>query len=149
MSIDQLSPSGTEVVDVRNPATGQLVGSVAVQSAEAVAAVVDELRTHQPSWEALGPDARAVWLRKLRDWLLDNESRLIDILAAETGKPRVEAAFEVMVTCDAINYYADRARKFLAEKKLRPHGPLTATKKLTRVYRPYPVVGVITPWNFP
>ena len=55
MSIDQLSPSGTEVVDVRNPATGELVGRVAVQSAEAVAAVVDELRTHQSSWEALGP----------------------------------------------------------------------------------------------
>ena len=149
MSIDQLSPPGTEVVDVHNPATGELVGSVAVQSAEAVTAVVDELRAHQSSWEALGPDARAAWLRKLRNWLLDNESRLVDILAAETGKPRVEAAFEVMVTCDAINYYADRARKFLAEKRFRPHGPLTSTKKLTRVYRPYPVVGVITPWNFP
>lgn len=149
MSIDQLSPPGTEVVEVRNPATGELVGSVAVKSADAVAAVVDELRTQQPSWEALGPEARAAWLRKLRNWLLDNESRLIDILAAETGKPRVEAAFEVMVTCDVINYYADRAPKFLAEKKFRPHGPLTATKKLTRVYRPYPVVGVITPWNFP
>ena len=49
MSIDQLSPSGTEVV---------------VQSAEAVAAVVDELRGHQPSWEALGPDGRAAWLRR-------------------------------------------------------------------------------------
>ena len=149
MSIDQLSPPGTELVEVRNPATGELVGSVAVQSAEAVAAVVDELRTHQSSWEELGPDARAGWLRKLRNWLLDNESRLIDILVAETGKPRVEARFEVMVTCDAINYYADRARKFLAEKKFRPHGPLTTTKKLSRVYRPYPVVGVITPWNFP
>ena len=41
-----------------------------------------------------------------------------------------------MVTCDAINYYADRARKYLGEKKFRPHGPLTATKKLTRVYTP-------------
>ena len=62
MSIDQLSPSGTEAVAVHNPATGELVGTVAVQSAEAVAAVVDELRGHQPSWEALGPDARAAWL---------------------------------------------------------------------------------------
>jgi betaine-aldehyde dehydrogenase len=43
-------------------------------------------------------------LRKLRNWLLDNESRLIDVLAAETGKPRAEAAFEIMVTYDAINY---------------------------------------------
>jgi len=55
VSIDQLSPSGTEVVEVRNPATGEVVGRVAVQSAETVAAVVDELRTHQSSWEALGP----------------------------------------------------------------------------------------------
>ena len=119
MSIDQLSPSGTEVVDVRNPATGQLVGSVAAQSAEAVAAVVDELRAHQSSWEALGPDARAVWLRKLRDWLLDNESRLVDIVGAETAKPRVEAAFEVMVTCDAINYYAHRARSSSPKRSSR------------------------------
>jgi betaine-aldehyde dehydrogenase len=104
VSIDQLSPSGTEVVDVRNPATGEVVGRVAVQSAETVAAVVDELRTHQSSWEALAPGARAVWLRKLRNWLLDNESRLIDVLAAETGKPRAEAAFEIMATYDAINY---------------------------------------------
>ena len=31
----------------------------------------------------------------------------------------------------------------------RSFSPLAATKKLTTVYRPYPVVGVITPWNFP
>jgi acyl-CoA reductase-like NAD-dependent aldehyde dehydrogenase len=149
VSIEQLSPSSAAVIDVRNPATGEVIGSVAAQPAQAVVAVVDGLRTHQSSWEALGPDGRAVWLRKLRNWLLDNESHLIDILSAETGKPRAEARFEVMVTCDVINYYADRARKYLAENKFRPHGPLTSTKKLTSVYRPYPVVGVITPWNFP
>ena len=55
VSIDQLSPSGTEVVDVRNPATGQLVGSVAVQSAEAVAAVVDELRAISRPGRRWGP----------------------------------------------------------------------------------------------
>lgn len=149
MSIDQLSPSGTETITVRNPATGAVVGTVSAQAAETVATVVADLRSHQPSWEALGPRARADWLRKLRDWLLDNESRLVDVLCAETGKPRAEATFEIMVTCDAINYYADRARKFLADEKFRPHGLLTATKKLTKVYRPYAVVGVISPWNFP
>jgi acyl-CoA reductase-like NAD-dependent aldehyde dehydrogenase len=149
VSIDHLPPSATEAITVRNPATGDVVGSVAVHSAEAVTAVVDELRSRQASWEALGPGTRAVWLRRLRDWLLDNESRLIDVLCAETGKPRAEATFEIMVTCDAINYYADRARKFLGPEKLRPHNLLTASKKLTKVYRPYPVVGVIAPWNFP
>ncbi len=149
MSIDQLSPSGIQTITVRNPATGDVVGTVPAQSDETVATVVANLRSHQPSWEALGPTARAEWLRKLRNWLLDNEFRLVDVLCAETGKPRAEATFEIMVTCDAINYYADRARRFLAEEKVRPHGLLTASKKLTQVYRPYPVVGVITPWNFP
>ena len=149
MTIDQFSPPATEAIDVHNPATGEVVGTVEMQSADSVAGVVDELRSHQPSWEELGPDGRAVWLRKLRDWLLDNESRLVDVVVAETGKPRAEAGFEVMLTCDAINYYADRARKFLAEEKFRPHGLLTSSKRLTKVYRPYPVVGIITPWNFP
>jgi acyl-CoA reductase-like NAD-dependent aldehyde dehydrogenase len=138
-----------DVITVHSPATGEVVGSMAVRAADAVTAVVGDLRLHQPAWEGLGPSARAVWLRKLRDWLLDNETRLVDILHAETGKPRAEATFEIMVTCDAINYYADRARKFLADEKPRPHGLLTASKRLTKVYRPYPVVGVITPWNFP
>jgi acyl-CoA reductase-like NAD-dependent aldehyde dehydrogenase len=149
VSIDQLSSSAAEPIVVHNPATGLPVGTVTVQSAEAVVAVVDELRSHQTSWESAGPAARVSWLRKLRDWLLDNESHLVDVLCSETGKPRAEATFEIMVTCDAINYYADRAAKFLADEKLRPHGLLTASKKLTKVYRPYPVVGVITPWNFP
>jgi acyl-CoA reductase-like NAD-dependent aldehyde dehydrogenase len=147
--IDQLQPSAAEAIAVRNPATGEVIGSVEVQPAEAVSAVVGELRSQQPAWEALGPRARAVWLRRFRDWLLDNESQLVDVLCAETGKPRAEATFEIMVTCDAINYYADRAGKFLADERPRSHGLLTAGKKLTKVYRPYPVVGVITPWNFP
>jgi acyl-CoA reductase-like NAD-dependent aldehyde dehydrogenase len=149
VSIDHDLASTTGAVPVHNPATGAVVGHMVVQSTESVAAVVDGLRSHQPSWEALGPAARAEWLRKLRDWLLDNETRLAEVLCSETGKPRAEAAFEIMVTCDVINYYADRARKFLADEKVRPHGLLTAAKKLTKVYRPYPVVGVITPWNFP
>ena len=149
MSIDELSRSAPDAVDVHNPATGTLVGTVPVKSAEAVTAVVEDLRAHQPSWETLGPRGRAVWLRKLRDWLLDNESRLVDVLQAETGKPRPEAALEVLLACDVINYYTDHAVEFLAEEKVRPHGLMTASKSLTRVYRPYPVVGVITPWNFP
>jgi acyl-CoA reductase-like NAD-dependent aldehyde dehydrogenase len=149
MTNGHLAPSAPQTVDVHNPATGVVVGNVAVHSADSVASVVSELRSHQRSWEALGPDARAVWLRWLRNWMLDNESRLVDVLVAETGKPRTAAAFEVMVTCDAINYYARRARKFLSEETTRPHGLLTLSKRLTKVYRPYAVVGVITPWNFP
>ena len=149
MSVDHHRASDPDTVAVHHPATGAVVGQMAVQSTESLAAVVAALRSRQPSWEALGPATRADWLRRLRDWLLDNETRLADVVRSETGKPRAEATLEIMLTCDAINYYADRARTFLADETLRPHGLLTASKRLTKVYRPYPVVGVITPWNFP
>ena len=40
-------------------------------------------------------------------------------------------------------------KKYIGDEKLRPHSALTASKQLKIQYRPYPVVGVISPWNFP
>ena len=50
---------------------------------------------------------------------------------------------------DLINFYGTKAAKFIGEESVRPHTPLLAAKKLRVQYRPYPVVGVISPWNFP
>ncbi|NNH70929.1 aldehyde dehydrogenase family protein [Nocardia uniformis] len=136
-------------MEVRNPASGQVVGEVDVQTSDHVSAAVRTLRQRQPSWERLGPRGRATWLRRLRDWLLDNESDLLDRIQSETGKPRQEALLEVTLACDAINYFSDHAAEFLADERIRPHGLLTIPKSRLRVYRPHPVVGVISPWNFP
>jgi acyl-CoA reductase-like NAD-dependent aldehyde dehydrogenase len=48
-----------------------------------------------------------------------------------------------------IDYVAGHAERFLADEHPRSFNPLAMAKKLTTTYRPYPVVGVITPWNFP
>jgi betaine-aldehyde dehydrogenase len=138
-----------ESIEVRNPATGEVVGTVPVRTAAEVDAAVGRVRAQQPAWQALGPGGRAQWLRTLRDWLLDNEAHVVEQIQAETSKPRTEARIEISVVCDAINYFADRAAKFLADEKGRPHGLLTANKALTIAYYPYPVVGIVTPWNFP
>ncbi|MFI9387070.1 aldehyde dehydrogenase family protein [Kutzneria sp. NPDC052558] len=141
--------SERELLDVRNPADGRVVGRVPNEGPKVVADAVTALRAAQTAWEALGPKGRGVWLGKLRDWLLDNESRLTDVLQSETVKPRAEAALEVPFICDVINYYARNAPAFLADEKVRASGPMSLPKRLRTVYRPYPVVGVITPWNFP
>ncbi len=124
-------------VVVRCPADGRVVGEVPNRSRDDVAEAVRVLRLAQPEWEALGTKGRARWLRRLRDWLLDNADHIAGVLQSETGKPRAEAAIEAPLTCDIINYW------------VRPHGPLGLAKRLTTVLRPYPVVGVISPWNFP
>jgi acyl-CoA reductase-like NAD-dependent aldehyde dehydrogenase len=136
-------------LEVRSPADGSVIASVAEQSAEQVRAAVGRLRGSQPAWEALGPTSRGAWLGRLRDWLFDNDERVAKVLQRETGKPWQEASLEVPFAIDVLEYYRRRAGRFLADSHPRPHNLLTATKRLTVHYRPYPVVGVICPWNNP
>ena len=141
--------AATESITVTNPATGEPVGSVPVDSTGDVAAAVARIRSNQPAWEALGFKGRRRWLNELRDWLLDNSDRVADTLKAETGKVRAEATIETPYLADQINFYGSKAEKFLGEQKVRPNSLLAASRKLRLQYRPYPVVGLISPWNFP
>lgn len=136
-------------IEVRNPASGELVGTVAIASAEDVAEATRALRRAQPAWEAIGPGGRKKWLLKLQDWVIDNAEELADAIQSETGKPRIDARVEIAFTVDQLGYWARNAAKFLADQSAPPHTPLMRVKQLTTVYQPYQVVGVITPWNFP
>src|SRR5512133_84642 len=136
------------IFDVTSPADGSVIASLPDECAE-VRAAVAQLRRNQPAWEALGPNGRGEWVGRLRDWLFDNDDRIAELLQRETGKPWQEATLEVPTAIDLIEYYRKRAGEFLADSHPRPHGLLTASKRLTIAYRPYPVVGVICPWNFP
>ena len=136
-------------IDVRNPADGTVVGQVPVDTAETVAAKACELRLFQPEWEAIGADGRKSWLLKFQGWILDNADHLTDVLQSETGKPRAEASAEAPASADMLNYFAQNAGAFLADRHPKAHSPLMRTKRLTTRYAPYPVVGLIIPWNFP
>jgi acyl-CoA reductase-like NAD-dependent aldehyde dehydrogenase len=148
-AVNGASAVGAERIEVLNPATGRPVRSVAVDSPERVAETVARVRANQAEWEALGIEGRYRWLGKLRDWLLDNEERVTDTMVAETGKVRGDAANEPAYLADLINFYGTRAAGFIGEEAIRPHTPLLAAKKLRVQYRPHPVVGIISPWNFP
>jgi len=139
----------TEQIEVLNPANGETIATISADPPAAVAATVARVRANQADWEAMGIEGRYHWLGKLRDWLLDNSERVADTMQAETGKVRADTAIESIYLTDLINFYGTKAAKFLAEENVRPHSPLMATKKLSVLYRPYPVVGVISPWNFP
>ena len=134
---------------VRNPADGSVVGAVPIETPADVAAKARELRLFQPEWEALGPRGRKHWLLTYQDWVLDNAEHITDVLQSETGKPRSEASIEAPLTATLLDYWARHAEQFLADEHPRSFSPFAVTKKLTTVYRPYPVVGVITPWNYP
>jgi acyl-CoA reductase-like NAD-dependent aldehyde dehydrogenase len=143
------SAPAVDSIEVHNPATGALIETIPVDSPEAVADTVRRIRANQLEWEAMGIGGRYHWLGKLRDWLLDNEERVVETMQRETGKVRADATNEPRYLADLINFYGTRAAEFIGEESVRPHTPLLAAKKLRVQYRPIPVVGIISPWNFP
>ena len=138
-----------ETIDVLNPATGAVIDSIATDTPEAIAATVARVRANQAEWEAIGIEGRYHWLGQLRDWILDNTERISDTMQAETGKVRADVSLDLGYVADLINFYGSKAAGYIGDETVRPNSPLLAAKKLTIQYRPFPVVGVISPWNFP
>src|SRR6201747_725309 len=138
-----------ETLEVLNPATGETIAQLPIDSPEAVAKTVARVRAAQPDWEAMGIEGRYHWLGKLRDWLLDNSDRVLATMQREPGKVRADASNEPTYLADTINFYGTQAAKFIGEESVRPHSPLLASKKLRGPSRPHPVVAITSPCNCP
>jgi len=133
---------------LRNPATLEEIGEIEVSTESDVRAAVERARKSQPGWASLRFEERGRYLRRAVRVLLERQDEFVDAIVRETGKPRAEAlAVEILAACDALSFYARRAKRILADRTLPVH--LMKTKKLRIAYRPLGVAGIITPWNFP
>jgi succinate-semialdehyde dehydrogenase/glutarate-semialdehyde dehydrogenase len=131
-----------------NPATLAPLGEIEVADASDVRAAVENARKAQAGWAQQSFDQRARYVERAIKLLIEHQNEFLDVITSETGKPRAEAlATEILTACDAMQFYAKRAKRILADRTLPLH--LLKTKKLRIVYRPLGVVGIITPWNFP
>ena len=138
-----------QTIAVENPATGETIRQVPAADREGVVALVDRARAAQPEWEALGFDGRAALMRDMRKWVVKNRAKLMRTLSEENGKPWEDAQIELFYVADSLGFWARKARKYLADERVRPHSPFLLGRKLVNRYRPYGVVGVIGPWNYP
>ncbi len=133
-----------------NPATGDLVGSVATITPDQVQGVVDDVARIQPAWAELSLDDRAAYLRRAAAALLDDIDEIAELLVNEQGKPRAEAyTMELLPTVDALHWCAKAGPKILADEKVRMSQAFLMSKKGRFTYEPIGVVGVIAPWNYP
>jgi len=116
--------------------------------ASEVAAAVARARMAQGAWAALSPRARARRLVALRRVLVERLDDIVEVVQAETGKPRLEGlAHEVLIVANLLRTYERRAPALLAPRRVG--SGLLVTKSGTKFYEPYGVIGVISPWNFP
>jgi len=96
----------------------------------------------------MGFAGRRAWMERFRDWILDNEERLLGQVQAETGKAWGDIPIgEIVASVDVLNYWARNAERFLAPQTARPHSPLMMTKRMQVTFQPHQLVGSITPWN--
>src|SRR3954454_17748049 len=148
-TVTEATATERESFEVIAPATDAVIANVPIDGPAEVAATVARGRANQAAWEEVGIKGRAEWLFKLRDWLLDHQDAIAETMQRETGKVRAEAMGEVPYVTDLINFYGKKAKRYIGDEKVPAHSPLMKVKKLKVHYRPYPVVGVISPWNFP
>ena len=137
-------------IAVENPATGEIVRTVPILSAEEVRALAERGRAAQPAWEALGFEGRARVLRRAQKWVVDNRERMIDTIVSETGKTHEDAQLaEIGYVANAFGFWAKNAPEYLADEKVRSANPFVLGRKLVVRYAPLGLVGVIGPWNYP
>jgi acyl-CoA reductase-like NAD-dependent aldehyde dehydrogenase len=141
--------AGPELTEVKNPATGETVGSVPRLSPEEVTDLVAKARVAQPGWAELGfGERRRIFLRA-KQWLLDNRDRMAQTIISETGKTYEDAGLEISVAIESFGFWANRAKHYLKDERVRTRSPMLLGRKIVVRYEPLGVVGVIGPWNYP
>lgn len=140
----------TDTLKSFNPRTGEVRKEIPTTPVEEVPLIVERARKMAPEWAAIDPVGRARMMREIRFRLHDRLDDVVDVMAQETGKPVFEAlAYDVMPTLLMLAYFEKMAPKMLRPQKVgRLIGPLAGVSSTVH-WKPFGVVGAITPWNYP
>jgi acyl-CoA reductase-like NAD-dependent aldehyde dehydrogenase len=138
-------------LEVRSPVTGDVLGTVAERDVDAAVAAA---RLVQPLWAAVPASARAHYLRRAAQAVLDELDRLALLIARETGRPRSEALLaELLPSVGALHALADDGPRALADQRLGRPSLLRAGRRAVLVQAPAGVVAVCgrnaSPWAEP
>ena len=140
-----ISPRSTKSRDIRNPATLDLLATVADCSEQDVHAAVEAAhRAHRAWWKMPGAE-KALKLREVAHVIHKNTKRLAETMTLETGKPLCESYDCIEWVRACFEYYAEvgRASRGNSIPPVAPHQVNFTIKE------PYGVVAAIAPFNFP
>jgi acyl-CoA reductase-like NAD-dependent aldehyde dehydrogenase len=129
--------------NVINPATEEVVRSVALTSADETDAAIARARAAFPAWCAVAPGDRARLLRRFADVVDADIENLARLEVANSGHTIGNARWEAGNVRDVLNYYAAAPERLIG-KQIPVPGGVNIT-----FAEPLGVVGVIVPWNFP
>ncbi len=145
-TMTQGSPAGTgqEELDVLDPATGEVVGTIPAGSEQSADAAVAAAQAALPAWSNRAPAERGAILKAAARRVAEQAPELAELQTREGGKPIGDSLGGVEAGIGAIEQYAEL-------------GPLHRGRSLqggrdaldVMVHEPRGVVALLVPWNDP
>lgn len=140
-----LGADSGETIDVTNPATGEVIGTIPnMGKAEAERAVL-AAEAALTVWQQKSAKERANILRKWFNLMMQHQEDLAYILTLEQGKPLAEAKGEVAYGASYIEWFAEEAKRIYGDTIPGP----AVDRRILVLKQPIGVCAAITPWNFP
>ncbi|MFH7026705.1 MAG: aldehyde dehydrogenase family protein [Heteroscytonema crispum UTEX LB 1556] len=141
-----LNATGEVTLESRNPANNSEVVATFPRSAtDDVDKAVAAARKAYKSWRKVPAPARAEYIFRVGELLLQYKEELAQLISREMGKPLTEARGDVQEGIDCAFYSAGEGRRMFGQTT-----PSEMPNKFAMTVRvPIGVCALITPWNFP
>ena len=131
--------------DVINPATEEIVFNTAYGKAKDANEAIEAATNALSKWKQTNAFERAKYLKAIAQLMREYAADFASITTQESGKPFVEANGEWLVSADIFEWFAEEAK--------RTYGMVLPAskndKRMSVIWQPMGVVGMITAWNFP
>ncbi|GAA1810349.1 MULTISPECIES: NAD-dependent succinate-semialdehyde dehydrogenase [Brevibacterium] len=134
-----------KTIDVINPATGDVITTVADGSAADAEAAIKAAGDAQADWAATAPRERAEILRRAFELLIERSDDIAAVMTAEMGKPFAESKGEVAYGAEFFRWFSEEAVRISGDFTLSTDGK----NRLMISREPVGPCVLITPWNFP
>ncbi|WP_019180182.1 NAD-dependent succinate-semialdehyde dehydrogenase [Microbacterium yannicii] len=140
-----VAADGRRTLDVYDPATGQVIKTIANASPEDGKAALDAAVEAFPAWAATPARERAEILRRAFDLLQERKEDFALLMTIEMGKPLAEARGEVAYGGEFLRWFSEETARVQGRYGANPEG----TGRMIVSQHPVGPCFLITPWNFP
>src|ERR1700694_4558595 len=137
--------SDQQRIEVTDPATAEVIATVASASVQDALAAVDAASEAFRPWAARPPRQRAEILRKAFELMMRDQEKLAELMVRENGKPMVEARGEVAYAAEFFRWFSEEAVRNIGLVSIAPSG----ANRILVEHQPIGVSVLVTPWNFP
>jgi acyl-CoA reductase-like NAD-dependent aldehyde dehydrogenase len=132
-------------VEIRNPATTEVIASVTDDTPASVVEKYARARAAQPAWAATPIATRLSTIRRFRDLLVERKDELALTLTRETGKPIAQSKNELTAMPGRIDFFLENTEDVLADETVVGTGATTEVIS----HEPLGVVANVSAWNYP